>query len=115
MNKLTHEQLHVLQHSLGVDKYGQGQMYRNHFCAAGDNVATCKELVAMGYMINHQTTDMVPYYNCTVTDAGREAVRNESPPAPKLTRSQKRYREYLDADSGLTFIEWIRERAKVTK
>lgn len=24
-----------------------------------------------------------------------------------MTRSQKRYRDYLDADSGLTFAEWI--------
>lgn len=30
---LTSEQLHVLQHALGLDKYGQGEMYRNHFCA----------------------------------------------------------------------------------
>lgn len=28
----------------------------------------------------------------------------------KPTRSQQRYRDYLDADSGLTFIEWIKSR-----
>jgi len=25
----------------------------------------------------------------------------------KMTRSQQRYRDYLDADCGLTFAEWI--------
>lgn len=43
-------QLEILQHALGVDKYGQGEMYRNHFCAGVDDEATCRELVEMGYM-----------------------------------------------------------------
>ncbi len=36
----------------------------------------------------------------------------ESPKPPKLTRSQIRYREFLRADSGLSFIEWIRATAE---
>jgi len=31
-------------------------------------------------------------------------------PVPKITRSQRRYRDFLNADSGLTFIEWLRYR-----
>ncbi len=38
---MTPRQLEILQHALGVDKYGQGDMYRNHFCAGGDDEAVC--------------------------------------------------------------------------
>ena len=107
---MTHKQLQILQHALGLDQYGQGKMYRNHFCAGGDDEATCRELVAMGYMETF-TRSYLPYYNCTVTDAGKEAVRRESPPAPKLTRAQRRYRDYLRADTGRGFMEWLRDVA----
>jgi hypothetical protein len=45
----------------------------------------------------------------TVTDAGRIAMEKESPAPPKLTRSQKRYREFLDASDafGCTFREFL--------
>jgi len=49
--------LQILQHSLGLDEYGQGEMYRNHFCAGGDDEGTCRALVALGYMRQHATTD----------------------------------------------------------
>lgn len=32
---------------------------------------------------------------------------NHNPPIKKLTRSQKRYLEYLHTDSGLSFSEWL--------
>lgn len=109
-SKLSPEQLQVLQHALGVDQHGQGQMYRNHFCAGGGDVAICQSLIDLGYMKLHRTTEMFPDFNCSVTDAGKEAVRQESPPPPKLTRSQKRYREFLRADTGRSFIEWLRDQ-----
>lgn len=108
---MTKEQLHILQHSLGVDKYGQGRQYRNRFCAGADDEAICRELVALGYMQRHATTAMLPYFNCSVTEAGRRAMAAESPKPPKLTRSQLRYRDFLDADSGMTFLEWIKATA----
>ncbi len=107
---LTPEQLHVLQHSLGLDEHGQGKMYRNHFCAGGTDVPICESLVAMGYMETF-TRSYLPYYNCTVTESGKEAVRRESPPPPKLTRSQRRYRDYLRADTGRGFMEWLQDVA----
>jgi hypothetical protein len=107
---LTDEQLHVLQHSLGVDKYGQGEMYRDHFCAGGEDVPICESLVALGYMRQHRTTEHMPYYNCTVTDAGKAVVLAESPKPPKLTRSQQRYRAFLEADCDMSFIEWLKCR-----
>ena len=112
MNPLTTKQLQILQHALGLDQYGQGTMYRNHFCAGGKDEDRCRELVAMGYMQQHQTTEVLPYYNCSVTEAGKQAVREQSPKPPKLTRSQHRYRDFLRADSGLKFGEWLKARQK---
>ena len=109
---MTPRQIEILQHALGLDQYGQGNMYRNHFCAGGDDESVCRELVAMGYM-EQFTREWLPYFNCLVTDAGKAAVKRESPSPPKLTRGQKRYRAFLDADSGLKFGEWMKQRRTV--
>lgn len=103
---LSPRQLEIIQHSIGVDQYGQGSMYRNHFCAGGDDEQICRELVAMGYMETFERS-YLPYYNCTVTKAGKAAMRQESPKPPKLTRSQQRYRAYLKADTGFSFREYL--------
>lgn len=110
---MTTKQLEILQHSVGVDQYGQGRMYRNHFCAGERDATDCRELVAQGLMWNWEREGL-PYYNCSVTDAGKAAIREHSPKPPLLTRSQQRYRRFLDADSGYSFIEWLRncDRAK---
>jgi hypothetical protein len=116
---MTPEQLHILQHALGCDEYGQNDhpetrsgpdhlpYYRNHFCAGGKDEATCEELVRLGYMEQHATTKWLPYFNCSVTKAGIAAMKEASPRPPKLSRSQKRYREFLRADCSMTFREWI--------
>lgn len=103
---MTAELIQILQHALGLDQYGQGKGSRNHFCAGGTDVPLCRELVAMGYMETFERS-YLPHYNCQVTDAGRAAVKEHSPVAPTLTRSQKRYRQYLDADTGVSFREWL--------
>jgi hypothetical protein len=104
---MSPRQLEILQHSLGVDQYGQGRMYRNHFCAGEDDETICRELVALGYMKTF-TRSYLPYYNCTVTEAGKAAMLAQSPKPPKLTRGQERYRRFLRADSGLSFREWLK-------
>jgi hypothetical protein len=109
---MTKRQLEILQHALGVDQYGQTPKgftpyARNHFCAGGADEVICRELVALGYMQQHRTTELYPYFNCSVTEAGKKAMREESPAPPKLTRSQQRYRDFLDADLGCTFREWL--------
>lgn len=102
------ELLHILQHSLGVDQYGQGRQYRNHYCGDGDQ---CRKLVDLGYMIEHRASELSggdPVF--TVTSAGKDAVVLESPAppvVPKLTRSQRRYREFLRADYGGSFAEFL--------
>lgn len=108
---LTPRQLEILQHALGVDQYGQGRMYREHFAAGGADVEICQELIALGYMRQVATTSVFPDFNCRVTDEGRVVVRRDSPKPPALSRSQKRYRAYLNADSGLSFMEWLRHYA----
>ena len=144
---MTPRQLEILQHSLGVDQYGQtpkGYMpyTRNYFSAGARDEPTCRELVAMGYMEHHVgatrialvsdcladlesgaqnigscsgrsnsdggTNDIYSGFNCSVTKAGKKAMCEESPQPPKLSRSQRRYRAWLDADCGMKFGEWIR-------
>lgn len=112
-SSLKPSQLHVLQHSLGVDQYGQGRQYRNHFCAGGKDVEICRELVALGYMVERPASDLTggsPLF--FVSDAGKVAMSAESPAPPVLTRSQKRYREFLRADTGRKFIEWLKDQAE---
>ena len=44
--------MHILQHSLGVDQYGQGEQYRNSFVADLDREdgKLCSKLVNSGFM-----------------------------------------------------------------
>jgi len=108
---ITPRQLEILQHAMGMDRYGRRGRgsERNHYCAGGDDVADCAELVAIGYMRSFRR-EWLPYFNCVVTKDGWEAVRRESPVPPRLTRSQKRYRRWLEvADAcNCTFGEWLR-------
>jgi hypothetical protein len=107
---MTKEQLHVLQHTLGCDEYGRRAKYasdRNYYVGGSEE---CHPLVTMGYMTEHKGSEITggdPLF--TVTDAGKKAMRDESPSPPKLTRSQMRYREYLEADGclGETFREFL--------
>lgn len=117
--KLAPKQLEILQHALGLDQYGRGSMYRNRFCAGGDDEPVCRELVALGLMKEHARTEWLPYFNCSVSDAGIQAVRECSPEPPKLTRSQLRYRRFLNSGAGfagMSFKEWLtapdRQRGK---
>lgn len=95
---MTPKQLHILQHALGVDQYGLGEQYRNNYVGGAEE---CRPLVVMGYMTEHKASEITggdPLF--TVTDAGKKAVKNESPKPPKITRSQQRmmdYRDFADA------------------
>ena len=109
--KISEAGLHILQHALGLDQYGQGESYRRHFVTGEGSVdhPDCMALVERGLMTRQAgsqlTGDMDAFF---VTDAGRQAVRDHSPPPPKLTRSQKRYRAWLDADAPIPFSQWIK-------
>ncbi len=107
------EHLHILQHSLGLDQYGRGQWYRNHFVTGpdGTDFADCRALVACGLMTDHGPQELAGGMHCfSVTELGMTIVREFSPLPPKLTRSQRRYEEFLKADCGMKFGEWLRCR-----
>lgn len=111
--------LSILQHALGRNEYGHnpngGPDYRNHFCAGGDDVAVCREAVSQGLMVEHAAREISggdPIF--TVTDAGKAYVAEHSPPEPKLTRGQERYRRWLqvsDCYPDMKFGDWLKQAA----
>jgi hypothetical protein len=107
---MTKEQLHILQHALGVNEFGLGARYRNHYVGGADD---CRPLVDIGYMIECKPRSIsggdVWFI---VTEEGIKAMLDESPKPPKLTQSQKRYREFLNASEAFncTFREWLKMR-----
>ena len=110
LQPITQKQLHILRHSLGLDDAGQGTCYRNHFVADrnGPDAQQCQALCAAGYMEDAGETMPMGGMHCYfVTAAGKDLVFQNRPPTPKLTPGQRRYREFLDADSGETFREWL--------
>lgn len=110
-NRLTQRQLEILQHALGLDSNGQGRSYRNHFCAADRDTPDCKALIELGLAEQLPYNAAMPYFNIAVTQAGVAAVARESPRPKNITKSQARYQAYLDADSGLTFHDWLQRTA----
>lgn len=103
---MTTQQLHLLQHALGLDEYGRGRAYRRHY--VGDE-HECRPLVELGHMVEHRATELTggsPLF--IVTEAGERATRKGSPAPPKLSRSEQRYRRFLRADSGMSFGEWLK-------
>lgn len=106
--------LHILQHSLGVGEFGDKPSYRNHFVTGkgGSDHSLCLELVEQGLMKNHPMNKaLTGGDDCfVVTPKGIDYVALNSPqrpPEPKLTRSQKNYQDFLDADCGFSFREWM--------
>ena len=109
--------LHILQHALGLDDFGQGSPYRNHFVSGPDcdNWALCMAHVEARRMVRHEPRAIFggPGHYCfVVTDAGREFVRERSPKPPKLSRSKRRYRQWLEEDSSLPFGKWLNATAE---
>jgi hypothetical protein len=90
--------LHILQHSLGLDQYGQGNQYRNHFATGpgGSDFDDCNTLCDMGLMQDFGTRSFTGNMHCfVVTPAGIDYVALNSPKPPKLSRSKQRYLHYL--------------------
>lgn len=115
---MTPQQLHILQHSLGLDRYGRGNAYRNHFCTGKGSTdhPDCMALVELGFMIRHADKPLHGGDDLfTVTVLGRAAVAAHSPAPPRLSPGQQRYRDWLAADSTMTFMEWLRWRTSSSK
>lgn len=111
--------LHILQHALGRDQYGRRKPgraddYRNHFCAGGKDVATCREAVALGLMEERHVARELSGGDPTffVTDAGKRYIAEKSPAPPKMNRAKKRYDHWLDVRDaiGMSFGEYLKQR-----
>ena len=107
---MSAEILHIIQHSLGCDQYGRGTMYRNHFVTGDGSVdfPICIAATLFGLMtrrVGHPLSGGDDVFN--VTAEGKQWMADNSPAPPKLTRSQRRYKAYLDADTSMTFRQWI--------
>lgn len=103
--------LEILMHALGMTTKSQGS--RNHYVCGegGQDHRDCVELVAQGLMARHAPSALTGGEDCfTVTQAGRAYALANRPPEPRLTRSQRRYVEYLDADGDMRFGEWLKSR-----
>lgn len=103
--------LEVLQHALGATQYGtmpRRGSERNYYGTDGDD-PDCNELVALGYMDKGSPKTWTPDIFFAVTEEGKKAMREASPALPKVTRSQKRYQDFLDASDawGCSFREYL--------
>lgn len=110
---MTPKQLHILQHTLGLDQYGRGTFYRNHFVTGegSEDHADCMALVDLGFMTVRRNHPLSGGSDCFwATEEGKRAVVAESPAPPKLSRSKQRYLDFLAYDGSMTFMEYIRWR-----
>ncbi|KEA54638.1 hypothetical protein DT73_00295 [Mangrovibacter sp. MFB070] len=97
--------IELMQHALGINERNR-EPYRNYFLA-GDGHADnsqWQELVTEGLATSRPSPDFcgggVLYH---VTDKGKALAISALPEPKKKTR----YEEYLDADSCLSFSEWL--------
>lgn len=106
--------LDIMQHALGLDEYGRREKNgtdRNRYVTDA-GVPEIDAMVAAGLMGDLGAVKFTGGMHCYyVTDAGRAYVREHSPAPPKLTRSQRRYEQWLDADCGMRFGDWLKMRA----
>lgn len=114
LGAVSKTQLHYMQHALGLDEYGQGSWYRNHFVSGPecDGWEALCEIEQLGLMVRRGPSPLFggdDGYCFLVTEEGKQYVREHSPPPPKLSRSAARYRRWLNSDVDMPFGEWLRE------
>lgn len=113
------KQLSVLRHSLGYDDAGEDRFAqarsmderRNRFVTGpgSDDYETCRELVAKGLMTDLGAFRMIGGDHVFhVTGSGIEVVLMNKPAPIKLSRGRKRYLEFLRADTGMRFGDWLK-------
>lgn len=102
--------IHILQHSLGLDDFGQGRQYRNHFVTGpgSKDWDKCRALVGAGLMVERPGNALSGGDSIfIVTPAGIDFVATNSPKPPKVSRSRKRYLRFLEyGDSFNSFLEF---------
>lgn len=113
--------LGILQHTLGLDEYGNSRDpgrpngYRNHFVASKGHHDWEFLMLSIQHGLMEQHEAMVlsggsPWFN--VTSVGRAYVTQYSPKPPKLTRGQQRYQRFLRLSDvyDMSFKEFVQGR-----
>ena len=102
MIDISQSSIELMQHALGINERNR-EPYRNYFLSnKKDDV--WEELVNQGLAISHSAPKGVcgdVYYQ--VTDEGKDVAISQLPEPKKPTK----YDEYLDADTCITFAEWL--------
>lgn len=103
--------LQIMQHTIGVDQYGRGEQYRNHFVTGegSDDFDTCNQLVNKGLMAVRRNHPLSGGDDCFwLTDAGKQFVAEHSPEHPRISRGKARYGRYLEyGDSFHSFKDFL--------
>lgn len=106
MDTPTSQQVHVLQHTLGL-RIDRREPYRNHFVAGHGHhdMASLEALEAQGLMKRVRSPGFLGKGDIVfaATEAGRELAIASLPPIPKLTR----YREFHQQASDASFGEFL--------
>lgn len=99
--------IEILQHSMGLNQYGEGTKYRNHYVTGkGQDLDDCLDAVAKGYMIertNKVDPSLIGHSRLfCVTKAGEAFISEHSlsrPVSPKIParklRATRKYAAYL--------------------
>ncbi len=102
--------LQILQHSLGLNEYGQGVGGRNFFGTSegSTDFKLCEMLFCDGLM-TRRFVKMYSEFVYQVTDTGREYIAKHSPKPPKLSKSKIRYQWYREHSEYFdNFREFLR-------
>lgn len=116
--KLSPSQLHILQHSLGLDQYGRGSEYRNRFVTGpgSKDWDDCQTLVSGACMYDHGPMSIAGGMHCfQVTDWGRLKMQEQNPEPPKISKAKQRYHEWMavgECYQDWNFIDWLRYKQK---
>lgn len=108
------DNLELMQHALGLDKYGRGELYRNCFVTGknGNDYEIIKNLIDLGFMAESNSVGKELLGGSSVfivTSLGIDYVRKNSPKPTKKTLSHERYIRYLDVKGYMpSFIEFCR-------
>lgn len=114
---LTEKEIAIVLHTLGLSNGGI-ESYRNHFVASPGHhdLPTLESLVAKGAMVEGAVPSFLGarslvFYVCPewVTAAEAYARKKKAEQEAKLTRSQRRYRRYLESDGVFnSFRDFLR-------
>lgn len=109
---MTDPVLPILQHALGVDRFGRGNMYRDHFVAGPGHADydTCMTAAEAGLMRRYDAPHLCGGVLFIVTEAGRAYVRAESPRPDRRQLARDRYARFLDVRDifpDLTFGQFL--------